>query len=136
MAKLAAKATNITIDGVTLEDDIDNWSLTVTPEVPVVTALSDAGPRRVVGNYDFSLDISGAADFAAAQSDATLYNLCSDAAGGPMGVDPTGVAADASNPHYDSTVMCSSYKISGAAGGRVDFAATLVGAAALARTVA
>jgi len=137
MAKLAAKACNLTIDAVPLEDDVDSFSLNVTPEVPVTTALSDAGPRRVVGNYDYSLDLSGAADFAAAQSDATLYNLCSDAAGGPTGVDPTGIAADADNPHYDSTsMMCSSYRLSGAVGGRVDFAATLVGNAALARTVA
>ncbi|MCJ7797116.1 MAG: hypothetical protein MUQ56_10185 [Thermoleophilia bacterium] len=137
MAKLAAKVCNIMVDTVVLEDDIDSFSLTVTPEVPVVTALSDAGPRRVVGNYDYSLDISGANDFAAGMSDAVLYNLCSDAAGGPVGVDPTGaVAAGASDPHYDSTaMMCSSYKISGAVGGRVDFAATLVGASALARTV-
>jgi len=137
MPKQPAKNANIMVDTVVMEDDIDSFSLTVTPEVPVVTALSDAGPRRVVGNYDYSLDISGANDFAAGMSDATLYNLCSDAAGGPVGVDPTGATpATASDPHYDGTYMCSSYKISGAVGGRIDFAATLVGASALTRTVA
>ena len=136
MAKQAAKVCNITVDTVVLEDDVDNFSLNVTPEVPVVTALGDAGPRRVMGNYDFSLDLGGAADFAAGQSDATLFNLCSDAAGGPVGVDPTGGVVGASDPHYDSTMMCSSYVISGAVGGRIDFKATLVGASALTRAVA
>jgi hypothetical protein len=137
MAKQPAKNANIMVDTVVMEDDIDNFSLNVTPEVPVVTALSDVGPRRVMGNYDFSLDLSGAADFAAGQSDAVLFGLCSDALGGPVGVDPTGaVAAGASDPHYDSTMMCSGYAISGAVGGRIDFKATLVGTSALVRAVA
>jgi hypothetical protein len=137
VSKQPAKNANITLDTVVIEDDVDSFGLTVTPETPVVTAFGDAGPRRVVGNYDWQVDLSGAVDFAAGQTDATLFNLCSDAAGGPIGVDPTGaVAAGASDPHYDGTVMCSSYKISGAVGGRIDFSATMVGASALTRAVA
>ena len=135
--KQPAKNANLTIDTVPLEDDVDNFSLSVTPELPVITALSDVGPRRIMGNYDYSLDLSGAADFAAGQSDAVLFGLCSDADGGPVGVDPTGLAAGVNDPHYDSTsMMCSGYTVSGAVGGRVDFKATLVGNAALARNTA
>jgi len=135
MAKQPAKNANILVS-VALEDDIDNFALNVTQETPVVTALGDAGPRRVPANYDYGLDISGGADFAAAQSDATLFGLIGSA-GVAMGVDPTGAGPDGDNPHYDATsVVLSSYKISGAVGGRVDFAASLQGNSALARTVA
>ena len=75
MAKKAANVVNITVNSVALEDDIDNFNLSVTQETPVVTSFADAGPRRVVSNYDYKLDISGSADFASGQSDATLFGL-------------------------------------------------------------
>lgn len=135
MAKVPANAANILIS-VALEDDIDNFALNITQETPVVTSLADAGPRRVVGNYDYGLEISGAPDFAAAQSDATLFGMIGSS-GVAMGVDPTGVAVDADNPHYDATsVVLSAYSVKGAVGGRVDFSASIQGNSALARSVA
>ena len=137
MAKVAANAANISINAVTLEDDIDSFTLNVTTETPVTTGLSTVGPTRVLGNYDYNLDVSGAADFASAQSDATLFALTVDVSGVVVAVDPTGNTAAANDPNYDSTsMMASSYSISGAVGGRVDFSCTLVGNSALARAVA
>ena len=136
MAKIAAKVANLMVNSVVIEDDVDSFGLNVTQETPVVTSLSDAGPRRVVGNYDFNADFSGAVDFAAAQTDATFFALVGDA-GKVVGIDPTGAAgAGASDPHYDSTMVLASYSISGAVGGRVDFKASLQGNSALVRTVA
>lgn len=137
MAKQPAKNVNIAIGGTAHEDDIDNFTLAIDQETPVVTSFADAGPRRVVGNYDYSLEISGAPDFAASQIDSALFALVADADGATIGVDPTGASAGASDPNYDSTSMVlSAYRISGAVGGRVDFAATLQGAAAISRAVA
>ena len=137
MAKIPAKNMNLAIATVAIEDDADNISLNVDQETPVVTSFADAGPRRVVGNYDYSLDVSGAADFASGQSDATIFGQVGDADGAVMALDPTGASAGANDPNYDSTsVVLSSYKISGAVGGRVDFSATFQGAAALTRAVA
>lgn len=137
MAKVAANSTNISVNSVALEDDIDNYTLNVTTETPTTMGLSTVGPTRVLGNYDYSLDVSGAADFAASQSDATLFALITDTSGVAMAVDPTGNAAGANDPNYDATsVMASSYSISGAVGGRVDFSCTLVGNSALSRAVA
>lgn len=136
MAKQPAKNVNIAINSVALEDDIDNFSLNIDQETPVVTAFADAGPRRVTGNYDYNLEVSGSADFASGQSDATLHGLVGSA-GVAMAVDPTGATAGANDPNYDSTsIVLSSYKISGAVGGKVDFSATLQGNAALSRAVA
>lgn len=136
MSKIPAKVANIMVNSVVIEDDVDNFSLNVTQETPVVNGISDAGPRRVVGNYDFNLDLSGACDFAAAQTDATLFGMVGSA-GVAVGVDPTGATpATASDPHYDSTMVLASYGISGAVGGRIDFKASLQGNSALTRTVA
>ena len=134
MAKQPASNVNITINSVSLEDDIDSFTLNVQAETPTVTSFADAGPRRVLGNYDYNLDIAGTPDFAASQSDATLFALVTDTSGVAMGVDPTGASAGTNDPNYDSTsVILSSYQISGQVGGRVSFSASLVGNAALSR---
>lgn len=134
MAKFPANAANIKIS-VALEDDIDNFSLDITQELPVVTAFADAGPRRLAANYDWGLNVSGAADFTDAQSDATLFGLIGSA-GVAVEVDPTGEAAAAHNPNYDATSgVIESYSISGAIGGRIDYSAAIKGNSALARNV-
>lgn len=133
MAKKPAKDVNISINSVALEDDIDNFTLAVQQETPVVTSFADAGPRRVVGNYDYNLDISGKPDFASGQSDATLFGLIGSS-GVAMAVDPTGAAAGPNDPNYDSTsVVLESYQISGQLGGAVEYSAKLSGNAALSR---
>ncbi len=135
MAKQPAINVNIAINTVAVEDDVDSFTLNLTQEAPVTTSLSNVGPRRVTGNYDYSLDASGAADFASGQSDATIFDLIGDT-GKAVAVDPTGEGAGAGDPNYDSTSVLSSYSISGSVGGRIDFSTTLQGTSALARTVA
>jgi hypothetical protein len=136
VAKVASKSLNLAVSAVALEDDITSASLNITQETPEVTALSDTGPRRVAGNYDFNLEMEGAADFAAGQSDATIFALVG-AAAAVVGYDPTGAAAaGASDPHYDSSMFLSSYSIRAQSGQGVTFSANLVGATALTRAVA
>ena len=135
MGKIAAKVTTISFNSVALEDEIDDWSLDIQQETPVVTALADPGPRRVAGNYDFGASISGKADFAAGQGDATLFALIGSA-GVAMAIDPTGQAASADEPNYDATsVVLSSYGISGGVGQPVTYSAKLEGNSALARSL-
>ena len=136
MGKIASKDTNIAINSVNLEDDIDSFSLDISQETPTVTGFADAGPRRVVGNYDYTLGISGNNDYAASQADATLFALVGSS-GVAMGVDPTGNTAGANDPNYDATsVVLASYGIAGSVGGQSTFSASLLGNSALARTVA
>ena len=137
MAKIAAKVANLAIGAVALEGYADSISLNVDQETPITTSISDAGPRAVTGNYDYTLDLSGKADFASGAVDATLFALIGDADGATMAFDPTGNSAGANDPNYDSTsVLLKSYKISAAVGGAVEYSASLQGAAALARAVA
>ena len=136
MPKQPASATNISINSVALESEIDSYTLDVTQETPVTTGLGTTGPERVVANYDHSLAISGAPDFTAAMGDATLFGLIGSS-GVAMAVDPTGNTAGANDPNYDSTsVVLESYQLSGSVGNRVDFSAQLRGNSALTRTVA
>lgn len=136
MAKQPAKNLNLTVNAVALEDDLNSASLDFTQETPEVTSFADAGPRRVVGNYDYKMALDGSADFAAAQSDATLFGLI-----GSSGVnttfDPTGTAAGPNDPNYDSSSMVlESYSIKAQVGQAVTFSASLVGNSAIDRAVA
>lgn len=136
MAKQPAKNLNITLNSVAIEDDTTSSALNVNQETPVVTSFADAGPRRVVGNYDYDFDFDGNPDFAASQSDATIFGLVGSS-GVAIGWDPTGASAGANDPNYDSTsVVLQSYSIKAAVGGAVEYSAKVAGNAALSRAVA
>jgi hypothetical protein len=135
MAKLAAKNINYTLNSVAIEDEITSITQNVKQETIKVDGLSDTGPRRVVGNYDFDYSLDGNADFAAAQGDATLFALVGSA-GVASGFDPTGNSAAAGDPNYDSTVVLASYSVKGGVGQSVSYSATLEGNSALTRAVA
>lgn len=136
MAKKSSTVANLAINSVALEDDITSFNLDVKQEVPVVTALADAGPRRVVGNYDYGLGLEGNADFASGQSDATLFGLIGSG-GVAMAVDPTGESAGPNDPNYDATsVVLESYSLKGSVGNPVSFSSQLQGNSALSRAVA
>ncbi len=113
MSKQAARNINIAVNSVALEDDINDASLEISQETPVVTSFADAGPRRLAANYDYSANLGGVADFASGQSDATLFAMLGSAG-----------------------VVLESYSISGAVGGAVEFSASLQGNSAIARAVA
>lgn len=135
MAKTAAKNTDITVNSVALEDDVTGYSLDVTQELPVVTSLADAGPRRLAGNYDWSLNLDGNNDFAASQSDATLFGLIGSA-GVTLDLEPTGNNSGTDDPNYGGTVLLASYSVAGQVGGAVTFRSQLMGGSALSRTTA
>ena len=135
MAKKSALSANISVNSVALEDDITSFNLDVKQELVTVTALSDTGPRRLAGNYDYGLSLEGGADFAASQSDATLFGLIGSA-GVVVAVDPTGASAGPNDPNYDSTSMLlESYSLKGAVGQGITFSSQLQGNSALARAV-
>jgi hypothetical protein len=137
MAKQPSKNLNVSVAGVYIEDELNSASLDIKQEVIEVTAFADAGPRRVVGNYDYSMSLEGSADFAAAQGDATLFSLVGKATASATAFEPTGAVVGASDPHYDSTDMVlESYSIKASIGAAVTYSASLQGAAALARAVA
>lgn len=137
MAKKAAKDINFSYNAVALEGSITSIEQRVTQELPVVTGLSDVGPQRVVGNYDFGYSLDGPDDFAAGGVDATLFGGIGDSDGGATAFDPTGETAGASDPNYDaSSCLVENYNIKGAVGAGVTYSATLQGNSELQRNVA
>lgn len=136
MAKQPGRNLNWTVNSVALEDDTNSVALNITQEELVVTSHADAGPRRLAGNYDYTEQAEGFPDFAASQSDATLFGLIGSS-GVAVGFDPTGATAAANDPNYDSTSMIlTAYSITSAVGSPATFSATLAGNSALSRAVA
>lgn len=137
MAKLAARNLNLSVSSVAIEDELSSAELSIEQETPIVTGFSDAGPRRVVGGYDYGLSGEGHFDGAASQGDATLFALVGVATVQATAFDPTGNAAGANDPNYDSTdMLLESYSIRAARGGSVEYSFQLRGNAALTRAVA
>lgn len=132
MGKIAAAKANISINSVAMEDEADDISLSVKQEVIKVDGFSQAGPEKVVGNYDWNVDLGGNADFAASQGDATMFALLGSA-GVAMDLDPTGTAAGSSNPHYTGTVVLEELSYKFGVGGAAKSTYKLQGASALTR---
>lgn len=133
MAKKPARAINVAVNSVALEDEITSVSLDIKQEIPQVDGLSSTGPERVVGNYDYGMSLEGSHDGAAGQGDATLHALIGNS-GVAVAFDPTGNAAGTDDPNYDAAGMVlESYSIKGQVGGAVTYSAQLQGNGALAR---
>lgn len=132
MAKKAARALNVTLNSVAIEDELNQFQLQVTQENPVVTAFADDGPRVVPANYDWNMSGGGSSDFAASQGDATLFGMLGSA-GVTIGADPTGASAATNDPNYDGTVVLSNYQLSFQNGQAAQYSFQLQGTSALAR---
>lgn len=135
MAKKASAVSNLSVNSVALESYLDGTSLKVSQEVIDVTGFVQTGPSKVVGNYDFTQNLSGQFDGASGAVDATLFGLVGNA-GVATDFSPTGVAAGANDPHYTATQVLESYEISAKTGAAVTFSASLSGNSALVRAVA
>lgn len=75
VAKVANVNTRIYLDQYNLSGFLNAADLGVKQELAVVTAFSDSGPRRVVGNYDHKHDHTGFFDGDAASIDEIIHNL-------------------------------------------------------------
>lgn len=134
MGKRPAKVSNISIGGVALEGYAANISLDATQELPNVTAISDLGPRVVVGNYDYKVGVDGNNDFASGALDATVWGSIGSTAVHALDFQPTGTTETADDPSYNATDVClASYSIKAAVGGAVTFTAQYQGNSSMAR---
>lgn len=133
MAKQASWKSNYTLNSVSIEDELTSIDLSVDQETIKVDGFSNAGPERVVGNYDWKTSLAGNFDGATGQGDATIFALLGSA-GVATGFDPTGASAGASDPNYDGTQVLKSYSIKAAVGAAVTYSAELEGNSALTRS--
>lgn len=75
MAKYAANALRNFLDLYAISGFVNSSDLTISQETPVVTCFSDAGPRRVPGNYDVQHVDNGFFDGVALRWDDLLAGL-------------------------------------------------------------
>lgn len=78
MAKLASAGTRIYVDQYALSGFLNSVDMAVKQELADVACFSDAGPRRLVGNYDHSHSLAGFFDGTAAQIDEIVHSLLDD----------------------------------------------------------
>lgn len=78
MAKRASSISRVYFDEFHLSGVLNAWDLNHEQETPVVTALSDAGPRRLEGTYDFNAECLGFLEPADDGYDEQIYAALGD----------------------------------------------------------
>ncbi|OFW68306.1 MAG: hypothetical protein A2Y74_05980 [Actinobacteria bacterium RBG_13_63_9] len=117
MAKVPAKSAAVYFDEFVFSGYLNSTDQTVTPETPVTSALSDAGPRRVMGNYDVSHSDQGFMDTADDSYDEQLFTAMVEAGDHYLGKMFAGIAEGA--VAYESVVKISGEPRSAAVGGAI-----------------
>jgi hypothetical protein len=123
VSKQAGSATRVWFDNHKLSAYLASAEQTINIEAPVVTCFGDAGPRRVVGNWDHSHQYNGFFDGAPSGIDAVIaarggnsYYLCNLFSGATVG-----------NPVYESYVTLTDRPRAAQAGGAVTLNLSAVG---------
>ena len=131
MGKVAAHTTRIWFDEFQLSSALSSFTNAVEQGVIDTNSFEDAGPRRVVDNYDFNTDISGFFDGVATEIDETLDAAFRDGADHYLAIFP-GASATGSWGR-EGTYKSSGGARSGAVAGAVLLESSHQGAGTLVR---
>lgn len=132
MAKTAASKMKVWLDEYALASSLTSAGLEVTQELAVVTSLADAGPRRVVGNYDATFPFLGLFDGDAGAVDEIVHALVGSA--GPHYVT-LALGQSVGDVAYDGLAVLEGKPLSAASGGAQALGINLAGAGGLSRGV-
>jgi hypothetical protein len=124
VSKYSNTATRIYLDYMDVSGFLNSCSLDLKQELADVTCLSDAGPRRVAGNYDHSHKFTAFLDATDDGFDEKIFSLLDNNdhyVGECYGANAEG------NIIYEGVVMLSDQPRSGAVGGAVLLNGTLEG---------
>lgn len=131
MGKSASSTFRSYLDQYALSGYINSSSMEVSQETPVVTALSDTGPRRLIGNYDHMHEDNGFFDGATLLNDAFIHALVGDNTDHYLTKCPDG---DSENDiAYDGLVTLVGKPLSGQSAGAVLLHLKTTGRGGLAR---
>ena len=116
MAKIILTDASITVNSVSLSTLSNSVTLTFEKDSVEVTAFGDAGHKFTGGLQNNSCELALFQDFAASQTEATIYPLV----GSPTTIiiKPTSSATSATNPSYTltDTMLVSHTPVAGAVG--------------------
>jgi hypothetical protein len=115
--KQPAHSAAIYFDEFVFSGYLNSTDQTITPELPVVTAFGDAGPRRLVANYDVSHSDQGFMDTADDSYDEQLFTAMGESGDHYLGKMFAGIAEGA--VAYESIVKISGEPRSAAVGGAI-----------------
>lgn len=132
MARLSGKDADFTLNSVAIEDELDSIDLKIDVDLPEITAFNDSAKTHVEGKYGWTMSVSGSADFAASQGDATLFAMLG-AGSVTSSYEPVGGTVGASAPNYQGSTFLKSYSVSNKVGEAVKYQAELQGSGALSR---
>tara|TARA_Y100000310_G_C20199300_1_gene586117 strand:- start:183 stop:590 length:408 start_codon:yes stop_codon:yes gene_type:complete len=110
MARLAGNVANFSFNSVAIEDELNSIEMSVDVNLPEVTAFGDSAQEFVEGLYGAAFRISGSADFAASQGDATIFGQIGSGEAAFI-FQPTGSAAGGSDPNYTGNALVRRYTV-------------------------
>ena len=73
MARTHGKDADFSFDSVAIEDELNSVTLNFTVPEAEITAFSDSWQNFLAGKPTATLDVSGFADLASSQGDATIF---------------------------------------------------------------
>tara|TARA_Y100000310_G_scaffold304800_1_gene344319 strand:- start:60 stop:467 length:408 start_codon:yes stop_codon:yes gene_type:complete len=118
MARAHGKDADFSFDSVALEDELSSATLNFSVPEADITAFNDSYQTFLAGKPTATMDISGFADLAGGQGDATIF--------GELGLEaeewdfePDGTTG------YNGYAIVTSYSISSTVGGPITYSASL-----------
>ena len=143
MARVHGQATNLSFNGVAIEDELNSVTMNATVAEAVIPAFGDAYQNFLAGKKNISFDVSGSLDMDfASDGDATIFDHISLISGPKTLVfDPDGAGPDTNSPEYTCTssgltgAICSNYTLSLDVGGVASYTASFQCSGATTRAV-
>jgi hypothetical protein len=115
MAVTPAKLGDISVNSVAVECNAQEFSFVYSNQLADVGTFCSSGPRQLVGNNTWNVDMSGPNDFTSAAYDDTIFPL-RNSSGFAFQFQPTGSTGAAATPEYNGTVVLAGYTIRGSNG--------------------
>ena len=105
MAQIVLTNVSVTLGTISIgANGVKSVIISYTPAALPNTGMGHTAQSRKVGLQDWSIDIEIFQEYATTLLDADLYAILIGTCDvGAIDIGPTGVAADANNPHYKST---------------------------------
>ena len=132
MANLVLTNAYVSLNAVNMSALVRSVTLNYSAELQDDTAMGDTARSRIGGLRDWTLEVEFFQDYAASQTDATLFSLVGTTFA--VEVRPTTSSASATNPKFTGTGILESYQpLGGTVGENAMAPVTIRGVGALTR---
>ncbi len=130
MAKIHGKNADLWVNGLSMEDDGNSFTLTISPDTADDTSFASLAKENLEGLYGFTLAYRGYWNSAANANDQTFFQLIGQGAK-EFKLFPSGSAA--SSIYYWGSAILTNFSGESPIGGAVTCSADLLGTGSLSR---